>query len=303
MKVLITGATGLVGSELVSLLLKNGICINYLTTSENKLQNESNYKGFFWDPDKGIIDEDAITDVDVIVHLTGASIGKRWTEAYKQEILESRVLSTNLLSNLLKNKQHNVKQFVSASAIGIYPDSLTNIYSEDFTQLDNSFLSHVVQQWENAVDRITQFDNSIKVAKVRTGLVLSGKGGALKQMAKPVRLGLGSGLGSGKQMQSWIHVQDLVNIYFYIINNGLEGVYNAVAPFPVTNNDLIKCIARVLDRPFFMPNVPKFVLDIALGEMSTLLFSSQNVSAKKIIGEGYQFKYLSLEKALKDALQ
>jgi uncharacterized protein (TIGR01777 family) len=303
MKVLITGATGLVGSELVSLLLKNGICINYLTTSENKLQNESNYKGFFWDPEKGVIDEDAIAGVDVIVHLAGASIGKRWTEAYKQEILESRVLSTNLLTNLLKNKQHNVEQFVSASAIGIYPDSLTNIYSEDFTHFDNSFLSHVVQQWEKAVDRITQLDLGIKVAKVRTGLVLSGKGGALKEMAKPVRLGVGSGLGSGRQMQSWIHVQDLVNIYYYIITNKLEGAYNAVAPYPVTNYHLIKTIAKVLDRPFFVPNVPKFVLELALGEMSTLLFSSQNVSAKKIIGEGYQFKYLSLEKALKDALQ
>jgi uncharacterized protein (TIGR01777 family) len=303
MKVLITGATGLVGSELVSLLLKNGIYINYLTTSENKIQNETNYKGFFWDPEKGVIDEDAIAGVDVIIHLAGASIGKRWTEAYKQEILESRVLSTNLLTNLLKNKQHNVEQFVSASAIGIYPDSLTNIYSEDFTHFDNSFLSHVVQQWESAVERVAQIDKGIKVAKVRTGLVLSGKGGALKEMAKPVRLGLGSGLGSGRQMQSWIHVQDLVNIYYYIITNKLEGAYNAVAPYPVTNYHLIKTIAKVLDRPFFVPNVPKFVLELALGEMSTLLFSSQNVSAKKIIGEGYQFKYLSLEKALKDALQ
>ncbi len=302
MKVLITGATGLVGGELVSLLLKNGLHINYLSTSEKKIQDEAHYKGFYWNPEKGIIDQDCIDGVDAIIHLAGASIGKRWTEAYKQEILESRILSTNVLANLLKNKTNSVSHFISASAIGIYPDSLTNIYSEDFTAFDNSFLSHVVQEWEKAVDRIAQIDH-IRVAKVRTGLVLSGKGGALVQMAKPVRFGMGSGLGSGQQMQSWIHVEDLVGIYHYVLKNELEGVYNAVAPYPVTNNVLMKKIAETLDKPYFMPNVPKFVLELALGEMSTLLFASQNVSAKKIIGEGYQFKYLSLEKALKEALQ
>lgn len=302
MKVLITGATGLVGDELVSLLLKNGIHINYLTTSEDKIQSQAHYTDFYWNPEKGIIDESCIDEVDAIIHLAGASIGKRWTEAYKQEILESRVLSTNVLANLLKNKPNSVSQFISASAIGIYPDCLTNIYSEDFTAFDNSFLSHVVQEWEKAVDRVAQIDN-IRVAKVRTGLVLSGKGGALAEMAKPVKFGLGSGLGSGNQMQSWIHIQDLAGIYYYILTEELEGVFNAVAPYSVTNNVLMKKIAETLDKPYFMPNVPKFVLEMALGEMSTLLLASQNVSAKKIIGEGYQFKYLSLEKALKAALQ
>lgn len=301
MKVLITGATGLVGTEITSLLLKNGIHVNYLSTSENKIQDEAQYKGFYWNPEKGIIDESCIDEVDAIIHLAGASIGRRWTEAYKQEILESRILSTNVLGNLLKTKSNIVSQFISASAIGIYPDSLTNIYSEDFTTFDNSFLSHVVQEWEKAVDRIAQIDH-IRVAKVRTGLVLSGKGGALVEMAKPVRFGLGSGLGSGMQMQSWIHIQDLVGIYYYILKEELEGTYNAVAPYPVTNNELMKKVAETLEKPYFMPNVPKFVLEMALGEMSTLLFASQNVSAKKIIGEGYQFKYLSLEKALKEAL-
>lgn len=301
MKVLITGATGLVGTEITSLLLKNGIHVNYLSTSEDKIQDEANYKGFYWNPEKGIIDDTCIAGVDAVIHLAGATISKRWTQAYKQEILESRVLTTNLLANLLKNNTNSVSHFISASAIGIYPDSLTNIYSEDFTDFDNSFLSHVVQEWEKAVDRVGQAGN-IRVAKVRTGLVLSGKGGALVEMAKPVRFGLGSGLGTGEQMQSWIHIQDLVGIYYYIFKHELEGTYNAVAPYPVTNNVLMKKIAETLDKPYFMPNVPKFVLEFALGEMSTLLFASQNVSAKKIIGDGYQFKYLSLDKALKEAL-
>jgi uncharacterized protein (TIGR01777 family) len=301
MKVLITGATGLIGSELVSLLLKNGIYINYLTTSEDKLQHELKYKGFLCNPDSGSIDESCINGVDAIIHLAGASVSKRWTDSYKQEILESRVLSTNVLFTLLKNKPHDVKQFISASAIGIYPDSLENVYSELDTEVDNSFLGKVVQKWEEAVDQIKRLD--IKVAKVRTGIVLSGKGGALVEMAKPIRLGVGSPLGCGRQMQSWIHIQDLTGIYNYILNHELEGVYNAVAPHPVNNAGLMKTIAKVLNKPFFMPNVPKFMLQAVLGEMHQILLSSQNVSARKIIGEGYQFKYLSLEKAIRQELQ
>lgn len=300
MKVLITGSTGLVGNELVSLLLKNGVHVNYLTTSEDKLQNETNYKGFLWNPDKGDIDEDALEDVEVIIHLAGASISKRWTDSYKQEILESRILSTTLLHGALKNKPNKVNHFISASAIGIYPDSFDKVYSEDDSEFDNSFLSHVVQRWESAVDRIKSLN--IKVSKIRTGLVLSGKGGALKELAKPIEFGLGAAFGTGKQMQSWIHIFDLVNIYYYVLKEELEGVYNAVAPYPVTNNELVKQVSRVMKKPFFMPNIPKFIVEMILGEMHVLLFASQNVSAKKIISTGYQFKYLSLEKALKAEL-
>jgi uncharacterized protein (TIGR01777 family) len=301
MKVLMTGATGLVGNELVSLLLKNGIHINYLTTSKDKLQNEDQYRGFLWNPKQGEIDETCINDVDVIIHLAGATISKRWTQSYKEEIVESRTLSTNLLYSVLKNKAHNVRHFIGASATGIYPDSLDKVYSEDSTETDNSFLGTVVQKWEAAENQITRL--GIKVAKIRTGLVLSGKGGVLKEMAMPAKFGFGAAFGSGMQIQSWIHHSDLAGIYLYVLKNELEGVYNAVAPYPVSQVDMVKAIAKVLDKPYFMPNIPKFVMEMALGEMSTLLFASQNVSAKKIIGEGYQFKYLSLEKAIKDALQ
>lgn len=300
MKVLLSGATGLVGTELVSLLLKNGVSINYLTTSKDKIQNEPNYKGFYWNTKNGEIDENCLEEVDAIIHLAGSSISKRWTEDYKKEILESRVASTKVLYDLLKSKPHSVHHFISASAIGIYPSSPDKVYSEDETQFDDSFLSQVVQKWEAAVDSIKELD--IKVSKVRTGLVLSGKGGALKELAAPIRYGLGAAFGSGEQMQSWIHINDLAGIYAYIYNNELEGVYNAVAPYPVTNKTLVKEAAKALDKPFFLPNIPKFAMEMVLGEMHTLLFDSQNVSAKKIISEGYQFKYLSLEKALKAEL-
>ena len=301
MKVLITGATGLVGNELVSLLLKNGIYINYLTTSEKKIQNEEKYKGFLWNPEKGEIDFNCIDDVDVVIHLAGASISKRWTQKYKEEILESRVLSTQLLYTLLKGTDNKVHQFICASATGIYPSSLEAVYSEESPERDHSFLGTVVQKWEEAANQISRLD--IRVAKIRTGLVLSGKGGVLKELTGPVKFGLGAAFGSGKQIQSWIHLRDLAGIYVYALKNELEGAYNAVAPYPVSQSTLVKTIAKVLDKPYFMPNIPQFAMQLALGEMSTLLFDSQNVSAKKIIGEGYQFKYLSLEKAIEHELK
>lgn len=301
MKVLITGATGLVGSALTRLLQDNGVFVNYLSTSRNKLKDEALHKGYYWNPEQGIIDKDCIDGVEVIFHLAGASISKRWTKSYKEEILDSRVGTADLLRKLLSEQPHTVHHLISASAIGIYPDSLTAIYSEDSVGVDDSFLGEVVVKWEAAVDKFETL--GIKVAKVRTGLVLSGNGGALAEMVKPVKLGIGSAYGSGTQMQSWIHAEDLARIYYFILENELEGIYNGVAPHPVSNYELIKAIAKVLDKPFFMPNVPRFFMKLVLGEMHMLLFTSQNVSARKIVSEGFQFQYLSLEKALTEALK
>lgn len=300
MRVLITGATGLVGNELVSLLLNRGIQINYLTTSKSKIRKDDSYTGFYWNPEKGVIDEECINGVDVIIHLAGAPIAKRWTDSYKKEILNSRTVTTNMLYNLLKSKENNVHQFISASAIGIYPDSMEEVYSEDNTGVDDSFVGKVVEKWEEAVNSIKEL--KIRVAKIRIGLVLSAKGGMLAELAKPVSYGVGSAFGSGKQIQSWIHIEDLVEIFFYVLNNEMEGVFNAVAPYPVSQNDLVKCVAKVLKKPYFMPNVPKFIMKMMLGDMSMLMFTSQNVSAKKIIATGYQFKFLSLEKAIANEL-
>jgi hypothetical protein len=301
MKILITGATGLIGKELVTLLLQNGISIHYLTTSKNKIESQSNYQGFYWNPDQGIIDENALMGVDSIIHLAGATISKRWTSKYKQEIIESRILSSNLLFKALKDYPNSVKQIVSASAIGIYPDNLTKLYTEEDTEVDDSFLGKVVLKWEDSVNKFKL--HNIKVCKIRTGLVLSDKGGALTEMMKPIKMSIGSPFGSGKQMQSWIHIHDLVEMYFFAVSNNLEGIYNAVAPNPVTNKKLTQEIASVLDKPLFMPNIPKFLMKLILGEMHIILFSSQNVSSKKIETEGFNFKYKQLEKALQQLLK
>lgn len=301
MKILITGATGLIGTELVALLLQNGVTVHYLTTSKKKIESKPNYHGFFWNPNQGTIDENALMGVDSIIHLAGATISKRWTAKYKQEIIESRILSSNVLYKALKDNPHSVKQIVSASAIGIYPDSLTKLYTEDNTEVDESFLGKVVMKWEESVNKFKSLN--IKVAKIRTGLVLSNKGGALPEMEKPIKMGLGSPFGSGKQIQSWIHIQDLVELYFFAVQNELDGAYNAVAPNPVTNKKLTQEIAAVLNKPLFMPNIPKFLMSLVLGEMHTILFASQNVSNKKIESEGFNFRYKQVDKALKNLLE
>ena len=298
MKVLITGATGLIGNELVSLLLQNGVSIHYLTTSKKKIENELNYKGFYWNPEQGIIDENCLMGVDAIIHLAGATISKRWTNSYKQEIIESRLLSSAVLFKALKNNPNQVKQIVSASGTAIYPNNDKVIYDENSQEIDNSFLGNVVYKWEESADKFKSL--GLKVCKLRTGIVLSNKGGALIEMAKPIKMGIGSPFGTGKQIQSWIHIHDIAALYFFAISNDLEGIYNAVAPNPVSNEKLTMAIATVLKKPLFMPNIPKFMMKLLLGEMHELLFENRNLSAQKIIDKGFVFKYKTIEKAIEN---
>jgi uncharacterized protein (TIGR01777 family) len=301
MTILVTGATGLVGQELVGLLLQNGHTVHYLSTSKYKMVSNDYYKGFYWNPKTNEIDFAAFTDVETIVHLAGASVAKRWTADYKEEIVQSRVLSTQLLYKTLQQISHNVKQIVVASAVGIYPNSLTSIYHETDLDIDDSFLGNVVKRWENEVSQFEKLE--LLVTKIRIGIVLAKNGGALQEMAKPIRLGLGAAFGSGNQYQSWIHIHDLAAIFYFVIQQQLAGVFNGVSPYPVTNEDLTKAIAKTLEKPLFLPNVPQFVMKLILGEMHEMLFSSQNVSSRKLLDENFQFKYASLDKALLELLK
>lgn len=301
MRILITGATGLVGNELVSLLLQNGVSIHYLTTSKRKIENQSNYKGFFWNPEQGIIDENCLMGVNAIIHLAGASISKRWTKTYKQQIIESRIVSTNLIFKVLKENPNQVQQIVSASGTAIYPNSSSTIYTENSTAIDNTFLANVVLKWEECVDKFQLLN--IKVCKLRTGVVYSNKGGALLEIIKPIKLGIGSSFGDGKQIQSWIHLQDLSAMYFFAVKNSWEGVYNAVAPNSITNEKLTKSIAAILNKPLFMPSIPKFVMKLFLGEMHELLFDNKDISPQKAIEQGFLFQYPNAEKAMENLLK
>lgn len=300
MRVLITGATGLVGKEITRLCHEKGIAVNYLTTSKSKLHSDNNYKGFYWNPQAGEIDKSCFEGVDTIINLVGASISKRWTDTYKKEILESRTLTARLLKKTIDENSLAVKQIVSASAIGIYPSSLVNYYEEDFNTVSDTFLGEVVEQWEAAVDDFKS--SGLDVCKIRIGLVLSEKGGALPEIVRPIKFGAGAAFGSGEQWQSWIHINDLAQLFLYAVNQSLIGVYNAVAPNPVNNTELTNASARVLRRPLILPNIPKFAMKFALGEMHILLFESQRVSSLKIEQEGFEFKFPNLEPTLQDLL-
>lgn len=300
MTILITGATGLIGSEIVKQCHKQNFIVHYLTTSKEKLSKEPHYKGFYWLPEKGIIDDQCFKNVNAIINLAGATISKRWTSSYKKEVMDSRLQSLQLLKEKLKDLDHEIKHIVSASAIGVYPDSSTNYYDEDSTVISDTFLGEVVQQWESKVDEFEGLQ--LTVSKIRIGLVLSDDGGALPQMVSPIKYGVGAPFGTGMQWQSWIHIEDLASIFLYVIQHQLEGVYNGVAPNPVTNTDLTKAIAKTLHKPLFLPNIPKFAMKLILGEMHILLFESQRVCSKKIEEEGFYFEYSNLQPALENLL-
>ena len=300
MKILITGATGLVGSELVKLCLNKNYTVHYLTTSKTKIVSDTNYKGFYWKPSTQEIDKNCLVGIDAIVNLAGASVSKKWTADYKKEIENSRLDSVRLLHELLASNKHQVKYFTTASALGIYPSSFSKEYSETEKIINDTFLGKIVHQWENEVDKLRSLN--IIVSKIRIGLVLSKNGGALIEMIKPIKLGAGAPLGPGKQWQSWIHIEDLANIFLFALEQRLSGIYNAAASKPVTNSKMTAVIARQLKKPLLLPNIPSFMMKLILGEMSAIVLESQFLKNDKIKKAGFEFEYDTIEKALKDCL-
>ncbi|MCY2688500.1 TIGR01777 family oxidoreductase [Salinimicrobium sp. TH3] len=300
MRILITGATGLIGSEITRQCHEQGIKVNFLTTSKGKIEKSETYRGYYWNPSSGEIDLKCLEGVGAIINLAGASVFQPWTDSNKKKILNSRIESLNLLYKTLEKNDHEVGQLVSASAIGIYPSSRSKMYEEDDYVVADDFLGEVSEKWEAAADKFE--DLKLRVAKVRIGIVLSADGGALPQIMKPVKFNLGAPLGSGKQWQSWIHVRDLARIFLYIISNGLTGVYNGVAPNPATNEELTKEVAYALDKKLWLPKVPGLALKAVMGEMSSVVLGSQLVSSGKIQDEGFDFHYVNLRPAIQDLL-
>jgi uncharacterized protein (TIGR01777 family) len=247
------------------------------------------------------VDALAFEGVTKVVNLAGASIGgKGWTNAYKREILDSRVQAARLLFQQISKSPGSVSGVVSASAIGFYGSGpATRVFSED-QPAGSGFLAEVVSKWENEVARISEL--GVSVSMVRTGVVLSGSGGALPRMATPIRFGVGAPLGSGEQMISWVHIDDLCGIYLHLLTSNLAGVFNASAPHPVTNEMLTKAIAGQLGRPLWLPHIPPLVLKIVLGELAEAVLTGSNVSSQKIEASGYRFLFPDVETALKDLL-
>jgi uncharacterized protein (TIGR01777 family) len=297
---LITGATGLVGKALVKQCLAQGDTVHYLTTRKSKIATQKNYKGFYWNPQDNAIDLACFEGVEVIFNLAGSSIAQRWSKVAKTSILSSRTQALALLHSSIETHKFPITQIISASAIGIYPDSKTRYYDEKFQGTDASFLRSVVKSWEGSLKPFQTL--GVKTTALRIGIVLDMHEGALPKIMAPIKHYLGAALGVGDQWQSWIHINDLVRLFMFVLESKLEGVYNAVAPNPVQQIELTKLIAKQLQRPLILPNVPEFALRLMLGEMRAIALESQRVCASKIQNAGFKFDFLELEPALEDLM-
>lgn len=298
MKVLVTGATGFIGTALCSHLIKNHHIVHYLVTDAADINDKDNYKGFLWNPEKNEIDLNSLNDVDAIVNLAGHTINCKWTDENKKQIYDSRINCSNTLFNALENNEHLVKFIVNASAIGIYPSSETVVYNENSSDFGNDFLAEVCKDWEVANLRFE--DIGIKTAITRFGLILSKDNGVLHELSKVVSKGLGANLGNGKQWMSWIHFKDVIQIIYQLLKEQRSGIFNVVAPNPVKQNQFLKLLAAQLNKPLWLPNIPSVFIKVGLGERSALVLSSQHVQSVKLPEIGYKFIFTDLLSALKD---
>jgi len=299
MNVLITGGSGLIGTHFANMLRGRGYDVALLSRTKSK---GTEFPIYTWDTDKNEIELEAIEWCDYIIHLAGVNIGdKRWSKKRKLLIINSRVKSIQLLFEKIMKLKPNIKAFITSSAIGYYGTMPADKIFNETDPAGNDFLAETCRLWEDAADQFK--DAGIRTVKIRTGIVLSMVGGAFKKMLLPVKLGLGSPLGSGKQAISWIHVEDLCSIYLKAIEDiKMEGAYNAVTPDYKTNQELTKTLARVLHKPFWFPRVPSFLLKLIFGEMSAIILKGNPVSANKITTAGFKFMFPDLESALKNLL-
>ncbi len=296
--VLITGGTGMIGQRLTQILQHKGYEVSHLSRSR---KNDQPVKTYVWDIQNQEIEPEALQQADYIIHLAGAGVAdKRWSESRKKIILKSRTESTRLLHDTLANLGENrLKAFISASAIGIYGSDTGSAEIHETSPKSDDFLADVVKKWEAAVDEMKRLN--IRTVKLRIGVVMSREGGALPRIVQPIKFGAGAPLGSGQQYVSWIHVEDLCRMFVYALEQqDTEGVYNAVAPRPVTNEQLTRSAARILHKPLFLPNVPGFAIRLAFGEMASIVLGGNKVSSKEIQQKGFKFQYPHIDSALKD---
>jgi uncharacterized protein len=295
--ILITGGTGLVGMRLSELLVTKGYTVGHLTRSVNN--SKSDYKQFLWDIEKDYIDPAAMEFADTIVHLAGAGVAdKRWTAERKKEILDSRVASTRLLYKAIEYGKKLPEALISASAVGYYGFNNGQDLFEETDPPADDFLAKVTEAWEKEIFEFPGMQ--VRTVALRIGVVLTERGGALPQMALPIKMFAGAPLGSGKQLNSWIALDDLCRMFIYMIENeNYRGVYNAVAPKPVSNLVLTKAIAKQLKRPVWPFGVPAFLLRLLLGEMSVIITGSCGVKNHKIATEtNFTYEFGDLEQCL-----
>ncbi len=295
MKIVISGASGLIGTQLVTTLKSSGHEVVQL------VRRSAAAGQIMWDPKSGKLDPASLEGCDAIIHLSGAGIGdKRWSDAYRKEILDSRTATTSLLANTIASLQRKPSVFLSGSAIGIYGARGDEQLTET-SEHGTGFLADVCEEWEAAAK--PAIDAGVRTVFLRTGIVLSPKGGALKKLLPLFRLGVGGKFGNGKQWQSWISMDDEVASIIHLLTANVSGAVNLTAPQPVTNAEFTKVLARVVKRPAIVP-VPTFAPKILLGgELAdALLFTGQRVMPQALTASGYVFKHSTLESALRSLL-
>ena len=296
--ILITGGTGLIGTKLYKFLKEKHFNVIVLTRRESLSIENKDF--VLWDPEKNILDTNKIENMDCVINLAGESIdGSRWTNKYKKRIMDSRVISTRFLFTKLKSLKNKPKVLVSASAVGCYHEDTLNEQDET-SDLNHNFLGDVVKKWEFESRKFE--DIGIKTSILRIGVVLSKEGGMLRKLYPLFLLGLGVPIGSGKQILSWVHIDDMVAIIFKCINENLSGIFNIVAPEKINNIDFTKLLSKRISfirLPSFI-KAPKFLVRIIFGEQSTLVLNGLNISSKKIEKTGYVFKFPIMDDALKN---
>lgn len=297
MNVLVSGSHGLVGSALVSELVADGIVVRRLVRGERAGEGE-----VAWDPDGGHVDEGGLGGIDAVVHLAGENIAaRRWSSAQKSRIRDSRVRGTRRLAEAVSRLAAPPGVMICASAIGYYGDRGAELLDES-SEGGSGFLAEVCRDWERAAEPAVR--RGVRVVWLRFGVILSARGGALKSMLRPFRLGLGGVVGSGRQFLSWVSLDDAVGaIRHALARSSVVGVVNVVAPAAVTNREFTRVLGRVLGRPTVLP-LPAFAARLVLGEMAdALLLSSARVVPRRLEASGYRFRHAELEEALRSALR
>jgi uncharacterized protein len=295
-KVLISGSSGLLGSALTQSLGADGYEITRLVRKPTSASGQ-----IAWDFAQPLAPQ-SVSGFDAVIHLAGESIASRWTDAKKKAIRDSRVLGTRNLAEALAMAASPPRVLISASAIGFYGDREDEILREDSASGASGFLPEVCREWEAAAESAVKA--GIRTAFLRTGIVLSAKGGALKQMLPPFRMGLGGRIGSGRQWMSWIDLHDEIGAIRHILaNESVSGPVNSVSPHPVTNAEFTKTLASVLSRPAVFP-IPVFAVRLVFGQMGEqLLLGSQRVEPAKLVASGYVFQQPDLRLALEQILK
>ncbi len=292
-KILVTGGTGLVGSLLVNELRAKKYEVVLLTTNPKRAKARD---AFLWTPGEAFIEEAAFEGVAHVIHLAGAGVAdKPWTDARKKVLYESRVDTARLLAK--HSKKYQWQSFITASAIGYYGMDTRDAWLNEEAKAGNDFLAGLVTEWEAAADEV----QAMRVAKLRIGVVLSKDGGALPKIAAPLKYGVGAPLGNGQQYMSWIAIEDLVQLFIHLVEKSLVGVFNGVAPHPVTNKEFTKTLGRVLNRPVWLPHIPGFLIHLAFGEMAQVVLGGNRVAPKSTMESGFSFKFPNLEGALREA--